>query len=191
MSKYLGVDFGTTNSSCAISENGRSSVVLKIEDEGTKDVLRSVLYINPKHDVVVGNEAINLYLWDVEHLPATPPVRVATGKKLRLIKPSGPGGFGGIEIVPEIVEVDTSGRGRLLQSLKSVLANNFYKGTDIFNKQYSLEDLLTILLRELKLKAEEATGEELDKVVIGRPVKYVGNLPDEELAIERMKTISE
>lgn len=40
MAKYLGIDFGTTNSSCAVAENSRVSV-LKLEDDGTKDVQRS------------------------------------------------------------------------------------------------------------------------------------------------------
>lgn len=189
MAKYLGIDFGTTNSSCAVSENGRVSV-LKIEDDGSKDVLRSVIYANPKLEMVVGQEAISRYLWDVENLPATPPIRVSTGRQLKIVADSTGGGFGGMKLIPEIVEVDTSGRGRLLQSLKSVLANTYFKGTEIFNKQYSLEDLLTILLKELKIRSEKVTGETLDQVIIGRPVKYVGEHPNEKLAIERMEEIA-
>jgi hypothetical chaperone protein len=140
--------------------------------------------------MVVGQEAINRYLWDVENLPATPPIRVATGRTLKVVADSTPGRFGGMKLIPEIIEVDASGRGRLLQSLKSILANTYFKGTEIFNKEYTVEDLLTILLKELKVRAENATGEKLNKVVIGRPVKYVGERPNEKLAIERMEEIS-
>jgi hypothetical chaperone protein len=189
MAKYLGIDFGTTNSVCAVSENGRSTV-LKIEDNGLAETLRSVLYMNPKHETVIGKQAIDRYLWDVENLPATPPIRVYTGRQVKVIADSTAGGFGGTKIVPEIVEVDTSGRGRLLQSLKSVLGNSIYKGTEIFNKEFTLEDLLTILLKELKIRSELATGEKLDRVIIGRPVRYVGDHPDEQLAIKRMETIA-
>ena len=189
MGKYLGIDFGTTNSVCAVSENGRSTV-LKIEDNGLKETLRSVLYMNPEHETVIGKQAIDRYLWDVENLPATPPIRVYTGRQLKVIADSTGGGFGGVKLVPEIVEVDTSGRGRLLQSLKSALGNAFYKGTEIFNKEYTLEDLLTILLRELKERSEKQAGEKLDKAIIGRPVRYVGDHPDEKLAIKRMETIA-
>lgn len=189
MGKYLGIDFGTTNSVCAVAENGRSTV-LKIEDDGLRETLRSVLYMNSKHETVIGKQAIDRYLWDVENLPATPPIRVYTGRQLKVIADSTGGGFGGVKLVPEIVEVDTSGRGRLLQSLKSALGNAFYKGTEIFNKEYTLEELLTILLKELKNRSEKIVGEELDKAIIGRPVRYVGNHPDEKLAIKRMETIA-
>ncbi len=189
MGKYLGIDFGTTNSSCAVSENSQVTV-LKIEDGGLKNVLRSVIYANPKHEMVVSKEAIERYLWDVENLPATPPIRVATGRQLKVIADSTSGGFGGMKIIPEIVEVDTSGRGRLLQSLKSVLANTYFKGTEIFNKKYTLEDLLIILLKELKTRSEKETRTSLNQVVIGRPVKYVGDHPNKKLAIERMKEVA-
>ncbi|MBU1071313.1 Hsp70 family protein [Patescibacteria group bacterium] len=189
MSKYLGIDFGTTNSVCAISENGRSTV-LKIEDNYQKEMLKSVIYVNPKHEMVVGKEAVRRYLWDVENLPATPPKRITTGKMYKIVKNSTYGGFAGMIDVPEIIEVDTSGRGRLLQSLKSVLGNDSYTGTNIFNKYYALEDLLVILIKELKNRSEQIAGEELNKVIIGRPVRYVGNNPSEKLAVKRMERIA-
>lgn len=186
---YLGIDFGTTNSVCAVAENG-SSRVLKIEDDKKKETLRSVLYVDPNHNIVIGKQAIDKYLWDVENLPATPPKMVKTGRIFRIVKHSTTGGFAGMQNVEETVEIDTSGRGRLLQSLKSVLGNPFYKGTEIFSKEYSLEELLTVLLKELKERSEKIINRKLTKAVIGRPVRYVGDHPDEKLAIKRMKTIA-
>src|SRR5688572_12888428 len=41
-------------------------------------------------------------------------------------------------------------KGRLIQSLKSFLASRVFTGTNIFGKQYSVEDLIAIILRGLK-----------------------------------------
>ena len=103
--------------------------------------------------MVVGQEAINRYLWDVENLPATPPIRVATGRTLKVVADSTPGRFGGMKLIPEIIEVDASGRGRLLQSLKSILSKiHTSREQENINKEYTVEDLLTILLKELKVR---------------------------------------
>ena len=37
-------------------------------------------------------------------------------------------------------------KGRLMQSLKSFLASRLFTGTNVFGRQYSIEDLLTIFL---------------------------------------------
>jgi hypothetical chaperone protein len=91
--------------------------------------------------------------------------------------------------VPEIIEVDDSGRGRLLQSLKSVLTSSTFTGTNIFGQFYSLEDLLTLLLKEIKTRAETEIDHELTSAVIGRPVKYVGT-SENKIALDRMQTIA-
>jgi hypothetical chaperone protein len=190
MGKFLGIDFGTTNSVAAVCENGKA-VALKIDDNNSREILRSVLYFDQKHHGFVGKQSVDKYLWDVENLPALPPVRKHTGRMLKVVGDSTASGFGGMKLVPEIVEIDESGRGRLLQSLKSVLANGFYKGTDVFSKIYMLEELLAILMRELKERAESLSGVKYSNAVIGRPVKYVGENANEQLALERMRKIAE
>ncbi|MCX6726822.1 MAG: Hsp70 family protein, partial [Candidatus Shapirobacteria bacterium] len=92
--------------------------------------------------------------------------------------------------IPEIVEVDDSGRGRLIQSLKSVLTSETFLGTTIFNQFFTLEDLLSRLLSQIKANAENILGHSLDSVVLGRPVRYVGT-GQNSIALSRMKNIGQ
>ncbi|MFZ2152949.1 MAG: Hsp70 family protein [Microgenomates group bacterium] len=186
---HCGIDFGTTNSSLAISTFGTPSIV-PIDRQNTNiGVLRSLIYLNPLHQQSVGYEAINRYLSDLTTLPSVPLRQELTGRLIKTFGPSGSSGAGPVIWVPEVVEIDDSGRGRLLQSLKSVLTSSVFKGTIIFGKFYTLIDLLTILMKEIKTRAEAEIGHELTSAVIGRPVKYVGK-EENSLALERMQQIA-
>ena len=142
MSKnYCGLDFGTTNSSLAVITNNQPSVVPLDPFSSTPTILKSLLYINPSHREVVGSEAVSKYIHDLNTLPSAPLRQIVTGRMLKIMVPTSSGTMKA-DWVPEIIEVDDSGRGRLLQSLKSVLTNQSFFGTDIFGKFYSLEDLI-------------------------------------------------
>ena len=68
--------------------------------------------------------------------------------------------------------VDEAALGRLLQSVKTALRDDFYHGTQIFDKFYTLDELITSLLRALKIHAEQQFGEPCNEVVLGRPVRF-------------------
>src|SRR5580765_8001659 len=76
-------------------------------------------------------------------------------------------------------------KGRLIQSLKSFLASRLFTGTNVFGRQYSLEDLITIILRDLRTQAEPFTS----PIVVGRPVRYANanSEDDDAFALSRMK----
>jgi len=186
---FCGIDFGTTNSSLAIITDGKPTVIPIDRQNPNHKVLKSLIYINPRQECAIGHDAINRYLSDLEQLPSVPLRQEFTGRLIKTFGPSTGSGAGPVIFVPEIVEVDDSGRGRLLQSLKSVLTSSTFTGTTIFGQFYSLEALLTLLLKEIKTRAEAEIGSELDSALIGRPVKYVGT-SENEIALERMKIIA-
>jgi hypothetical chaperone protein len=80
-------------------------------------------------------------------------------------------------------------KGRLVQSLKSFLASRLFTGTSIFGRQFSVEDLITIILRELRNQVEEQIGFMKGPIVVGRPVRYSNatNEDDNEFAIGRLR----
>lgn len=89
-----------------------------------------------------------------------------------------------------IVRHVDDGEGRLIQSIKSFVANRGFKGTEIFNRHYTLEDLLGYFLIELRREAEQSLGPLGHQAVVGRPVAFAGTGDDPEaelLAIERME----
>jgi hypothetical chaperone protein len=80
-------------------------------------------------------------------------------------------------------------KGRLMQSLKSFLASRLFTGTTVDGRQYSIEDLLAILLRDLRRIAEQQFGPFSGTVVVGRPVRYANanNEEDGEFALSRLR----
>src|SRR5262249_27401042 len=67
---------------------------------------------------------------------------------------------------------DEAAFGRLLQSIKTALRNELYSGTQIFDRFYTLDELIALVLTKLKDAAEKQLGQECTEVVVGRPVKF-------------------
>ena len=78
--------------------------------------------------------------------------------------------------------------GRLIQSIKSLLASRSFSATNIFGRRYTAQDLVTVLLRAIRKEASGHLPERLGAVTAGRPVQFVGaeNAEDEEMAVERL-----
>jgi hypothetical chaperone protein len=73
---------------------------------------------------------------------------------------------------------------RFLQSFKSVAANPSFDRASVFAKRYQFEELGRLFLAKL---ASHAGGmlDQLDRVVVGRPVQYAGARPDAALTRQR------
>ncbi len=80
-------------------------------------------------------------------------------------------------------------KGRLIQSLKSFLASRLFTSTDVFGRQFTVEDLITIILRDLRTQAEAQLGSFEGPIVVGRPVRFshANDEEDNEFALERLK----
>ncbi len=95
---------------------------------------------------------------------------------------------GGLSAGPAAISryLETSGEGRLVQSIKSHLASESFSSTTIFGRRWSLEDMIAAFLRKIR----EASGVDLGtRCVIGRPVRYWGarNEEDDARAVRRMR----
>ncbi|MFA7405385.1 MAG: Hsp70 family protein [Pelobacteraceae bacterium] len=64
MQIVFGIDFGTTNSALSVYRNGTVEVVAVDGNDGTGELMRSVLYFNEEHEIYAGNEAIRQYVGD-------------------------------------------------------------------------------------------------------------------------------
>jgi hypothetical chaperone protein len=84
---------------------------------------------------------------------------------------------------------DDHSRGRLIQSLKSHLASRTLTGTEVFAKRYSLEDLISRMLADLRIAAEEQFAQPVRRATVGRPVRFVGaeTEEDEAFALGRLR----
>ncbi|KIQ01968.1 molecular chaperone Hsp70 [Agrobacterium tumefaciens] len=81
--------------------------------------------------------------------------------------------------------IDNPGDCRFLQSIKTFAASSLFQGTLVYAKRQSFEDLMEVFLRKLKTYAGDEWRDDIQTVVAGRPVRFAGSNPDEELAITR------
>lgn len=158
----IGIDFGTTNCSVAFAEaNG----------------VRLARFVAPQSGGSVGSATGDTTATFRSLLYFHPELR---GARRALTPAAGPRG---IEAY-----LQHGSEGRLLQSLKSYLADEGFQGTRIFERHYQLEELAAELARALMRDAglealEQAT------VVVGRPVRFVGaeSAEDDALAERRLR----
>jgi hypothetical chaperone protein len=81
----------------------------------------------------------------------------------------------------------SSGEGRLLQSIKSFVANATFEGTRIAGRLASVEELIALMLIAIRRDAEQAAGSLGEALWVGRPVRFAGAKADEELALGRLR----
>ncbi|RNL53397.1 Hsp70 family protein [Pedobacter jejuensis] len=83
-------------------------------------------------------------------------------------------------------------KGRFIKSIKQILSRSTFTETRIQNKRYNASDLVTLILKDLKAKADEITGYNCTKAVIGRPVFFDDdNTQKDTLAQTRLNKAAE
>ena len=94
--------------------------------------------------------------------------------------------FAGPDAIDQYLQAE--GGGRLIQSIKSYLANSSLKSTNLFGKSYRFEELVGYLLRSLKIASIKSGVPLGTKAVVGRPVRFVGaaNPSEDAYATKRL-----
>jgi len=78
-------------------------------------------------------------------------------------------------------------KGRFIKSIKQILSRSSFTETRIHNKKYNASDLVAVILKELKDRADELIGQDCGKAVIGRPVFFDDdNVQKDTLAQNRL-----
>lgn len=160
----LGIDFGTTNSSIAMYDGSELHRVQLDAGNDNPYILPSLIYVNRDQNARVGTAAATAYLESETGRPVS-------WERRRV---------GEIDVyasdmhyVQDVnVMVDAAAQGRLLQYVKTGLRDPLYHGTQIFDRYYTVDELVAIILQHLKSQAEHAFQEGSAQVVLGRPVRY-------------------
>ena len=74
---------------------------------------------------------------------------------------------------------------RFLQSFKSMAANPAFEHASLFGKRLRFEELGEVFLQHLLAHGGAALDDLPERIVVGRPVRYVGARPDAVLARQR------
>ena len=80
-------------------------------------------------------------------------------------------------------------KGRLIQSLKSYLPSKLLTGTEVLGRHYTLEDLISRMLGDLRAHAERQFGVPVREATVGRPVRFAGaeTAEEESYALGRLR----
>lgn len=81
--------------------------------------------------------------------------------------------------------------GRLMQSIKENLSHASFREACIFGRWLYVEEIIAILLREIKQRGELQVGHEIDSVVLGRPVVFSKEPEADQLAEKRLHDAAE
>jgi hypothetical chaperone protein len=120
--------------------------------------------------------------------------RTSTFRSLLYVDPEAPGANGlppRVSAGPAAIAdyLATGQRGRLIQSIKAHLGSRLFTTTNLFGVQYRLEELVGLLVRELRAAAERSLGDLGPAVVCGRPARFSGTetLEDDAFAVGRLR----
>jgi hypothetical chaperone protein len=179
----FGLDFGTSNTSLAVND-GASTRVLPI-DPISGETMPTVLYIRRDGTPIVGRAAIDAYLEDSRS--RGPITRQFQLLGIRMTssdnKDSRP--------VEAHIYTDTSSPGRLFQALKTFLGDPLETQTNVFGNAKGLEDLIALILVNVRNRAKELTGSAPGAITLGRPVRFIGDEGAEERATGRLRAAAE
>lgn len=193
---FCGIDFGTSNSSAAVS-NGDGTRVLPLDSlNDSPRSLPSLLYISRDGDRIVGRAAADAFIQrnvnrevilkqvdlgiDIEAYVGSEPDKSET------YRPREDAGEVR-EAVRARATVEVDSPGRLFQSLKSSLRYRGHRGTEVFGHKFQIEELTSIILRRIKDALDAEAGEPVEKAVFGRPVRFSENAEDDALAERRLE----
>jgi hypothetical chaperone protein len=146
------------------------------------EVVKTVLYITRDYHASIGQEAIELYY------------RHNVNRQRHYVKQwAGEIDYTGADLhyVRDVyVYVDELKPGRLMQYLKTALRKNTpggYEGTQIFERFYTVGELVQVYLGLLKKRAEELLGEPIRSATLGRPVQYSSSQEQDAKSEETMR----
>lgn len=186
----IGVDFGTTHTSAAFYDGKQIHAIPLDPANANPNLLRSMIYITKEQACFLGINAVQTYLEQDTGRPVvyeekyvgTIEYTVAQQFKGPL-DPDGP-----ITIIQDVtIEDDIGARGRLLQSIKTGLRADSYKGTDIFGRYYTLQELIAFLLCHVRTQAEAHLGQDVQAVTLGRPVQFSDDPVADQRAEQRLR----
>src|SRR5256712_10483421 len=178
----FGLDFGTSNTSLAVSD-GDAVRVLPI-DLVAGETMPTVLYIRRDGTPIVGRAAIDAYLEDnrtrgpIRREFKMLGIRMASSDKEQ-------------PAVEGHIFTDVQAPGRLFQALKTFLGDPLETRTNVFGDAKGLEDLIALILVHVRNRAKELTGTAPEAITLGRPVRFIGDESAEDRAIGRLGAAAE
>lgn len=165
----FGIDLGTTNSAIAYFDGSKVHIIRSDEKNTGSSLLSSLIYINKDTDIIVGTDAASRYLTNESQRDVRWQPKVV-GEVLVSVSNRGTSTTEFWQALT--VLVDEAATGRLFQSIKTALRTMYPEEFQVINQNWSIDQLLAIILKNLKQCAEEESQQLCEDVLIGRPVTF-------------------
>lgn len=175
----VGMDFGTTNSGMA-AYDGRDLRLLPIDPSSPNPhVARTALYVTNQKRVYVGRGAVETY-YEQNLNRKVRFERVWVGEVVM--------SFAELpDWVRDVyIDKDVLSPGRLFLSFKTGLSSPSYVGTTVGSEFYFIEDIVALYLYVARRRAERLLGQDVTRIVLGRPVRFSTDPQMDALAQERL-----
>lgn len=193
---YCGLDFGTTNSSVAVSDGTRVQLLELDPLNDNPTLLPSLLYVSRAGEQIVGRAAANAFMErnvdrevTVQQVDLGVDIEAYVGAepdKSEGYRPPLPGEEEVREAIRASAVVEVNAPGRLFQSVKSSLRYKAFKGTNVFGRHYQIEELVALILRPMKEAADSYANQSISTLVLGRPVWFSPDDEEDRLAEQRL-----
>lgn len=186
----IGIDFGTTHTSAALYDGQTINLIPLDPENPNPHLLRSMIYITREQRCSLGLTAVRNFLEQdtgravvyAEKMIGTIEYTVAQQDKGPL-DPDGP-----ITVIQDVmIDEDIGAKGRLLQSIKTGLRGDLYQGTQIFDRYYTLPELIALILGHVRSQAESYLQREVRQATLGRPVLFSTDPAEDHRAEERLR----
>jgi hypothetical chaperone protein len=161
---HIGLDFGTSNSGVAIYDGSQLYMLPIDRNNVMPEVIKTVIYITRDYQQYIGQQAINVYYRDNIDRP-----RRFVKKRIGEVDFTA----GEMYYVRDVyMEIDELTPGRLIQFIKTGLRSKGYEGTLVFDRYFTLQEIIQLYLHNLKERAESILNENVESVTLGRPVHF-------------------
>ena len=182
----IGIDFGTTNSTAAVFDGERVSL---IQLETDSPIMPSATYIDADLQTITGQAAIDRYIEGntgrtVELVPEV------IGRATLAVGAADPSGQRPAETLSQAVYgesmIDTGLRGWLFRGTKRLLGNQSVRRLMVFDHHFRLVALITPILLRVRQEVE-GSGIEVSSACVGHPVNFEGrDVKRNEVALSRL-----
>lgn len=165
-----GIDFGTTNSSIAVVYPNRVEVLEVSSGLAPAGVMPSMCYLHRNGVRRAGREAAETFMVTGSQrttCPRCPLVVADSARPYTECRQYRPGGSC----------LDS----RLIAGLKNELSNQRFSSTHSWATDFAVEDLVALVIGELRSRAGSVSGASVDRVVLGHPAAFVGTESDFEV----------
>ena len=172
----IGIDFGTTNSTAAIFDGDRLTLV---DLENGSPVMPSATYIDRHLQTQVGQQAIDAYVAGntgrtVELIPEV------IGERSDFVEQGSPDEPAPLQTATTLIYgrplLDSGLKGRLFRGVKRLLGDSSIRRLLVFDHPFRPVALITPLLLHIRERIEPATGS-ADYGHLGHPVNFEGREP--------------